>query len=923
MATKITDVSRVPYQSSGVYFREVDLTVVSRATGGFSAALIGLTEKGPAFDITNSATYDDRAFRLGELNPKFVSSYYARQYLEQARNFKEVRILGLEGYSDNAGFAIALDVPGSSPAVPGISALQLGSESLMCVLKKRKTTVTGRADVTSVAIEAVTYTDPVSNVSVTAANDYLFGLRINYADSTNELVIASLRPESNDYILNKFGKDPLDSPLIRSNIASLWIDFIIPSVKWRPTLTSTLGYYLPGSTVSQSTLPLMVGNISFGTNITLQSASITNVTSSLTDVTVELGTDVTAWLANGDYVQIQNVSGTGNITVVNNIWKVDSVTLVAGKTQFKLLDKTTNLPLIIQGPITFSNTNNPTAAEYANPTWEGEVLDFSELAYQTPLTPWIVSDGDVNGDFKRLFRFWSISDGKSANTETKIEIKDIDPSGNNGKGSFSLVVRKWDDRDDTNQVKLETFSNLNLDPKDDNYILRRIGNGEDFALRSKFVLIEMNFDEEIPATSLPWGCFGYPNVTGSKFTDVKWTLDYSKIQPVAKQTLGLANNAINMFRSVSPDQLSFKRSVGTIGKGFHLNPNNNTAFATAQSSLFNFAPPTIYVDVNNKVVLPTEKVRRNKFVVDFYGGFDGWNVYSKRTWGDITSKDYEALTYAVEILRDKESLDTDFTVLVTPDLSFDLHAAACDYVLDMVRDRGDALYIPDQSYDSTADVYTAVDLITNSNMKSNSVATYFPYCQIEDTINKTNVWVPPSIIALGTITYVANNEQVWQPPGGAIRTVTNNLVRTRKRLKLPDRELLKQANINPITQFPGSGYEITEVRTTQEYFSALSFIHNRLLLCYAKKVLNQTLRPLLFQLNSQVSRDAFLMTVRPIFDRIKKLNGVEEYAVDIVDRPELNDRTTLYGRITIVPLYPIERIVIDFVLQDSGVSFNA
>lgn len=922
MATKITDVSRVPYQSSGIYFREVDLTVVSRTVGGFSAALIGLTEKGPAFDITNSATYDDRAFRLGELNPKFPSSYYAKQYLEQARNFKEVRVLGLEGYSDTNAFAIALDYNGSSPAVPGVSALQLGEGTLQCVLKKRKTAITGRAEITSVAVEAVTYTDPSSNISVTAANDYLFGLRINYADSTNELVITSLRPDSNDYIVTKFGTNPLDKPLIRNNYASLWVDLIIPSVKWRPTINSTLGYYLPGSTVSQSTLPIMIGNIGFGTNTTLQSGIVSNVTSSSTNVTVEVSTDISSWLSNNDYIKITNVTGTGNITIVNNVWKVGTVTVAAGKTTFVLLDKTTGTPLTISGSITFSSANSPTAAEYANPTWETEVLDFSNLAFQTPITPWVVSDGDVNGDFKRLFRFWSISDGKSANTEIKIEVKNIDPTGNNGKGAFTIAVRKWNDREDSNTVTLETFSNLNMNPKDDNYILRRIGNGEDFALRSKFIFIEMNLDEEIPATSMPWGCFGYPNITGNKISDLNWTLDYSKSYPIAKQTLGLSNNSINTYRTVTPDNLSFKRSEGKIGLGFHINPNNNTAFVTNNANTFQFASPSIYQDIQGRTVVPTEKVKRNKFVLDFYGGFDGWNAYSERTWGDITSKDYEALTYAVEILRDKESLDTDFTVLVTPDLFFDLHAPACEYVLEMIQERGDALYIPDMSYDSTADVTNATSLIDASNMKSNSVAVYFPYCQIEDIINKTNIWLPPSILALGTITYVANNEQVWQPPGGSIRTVTNNLVRTRKRLIQDDRELLKTYNINPITQFPGSGYEITEVRTTQEYFSALSFIHNRLLLCYAKKVLNQVLRPLLFQLNSQVSQDAFLMTVRPIFDRIKKLNGVEEYSVDIVDHPELNDRTTLYGKITIVPLYPIERIVIDFVLQDSGVSFN-
>jgi len=82
------------------------------------------------------------------------------------------------------------------------------------------------------------------------------------------------------------------------------------------------------------------------------------------------------------------------------------------------------------------------------------------------------------------------------------------------------------------------------------------------------------------------------------------------------------------------------------------------------------------------------------------------------------------------------------------------------------------------------------------------------------------------------------------------------------------------------------------------------------------------LRPLLFQLNGQLSQTAFIQTVTPIFDRIKKLNGIDTYKVEIVDRPELNDPTTLYGRIIIVPLYPIERIVIDFVLQNGTTNFS-
>ena len=180
--------------------------------------------------------------------------------------------------------------------------------------------------------------------------------------------------------------------------------------------------------------------------------------------------------------------------------------------------------------------------------------------------------------------------------------------------------------------------------------------------------------------------------------------------------------------------------------------------------------------------------------------------------------------------------------------------------------------------------------------------------------------MPPSLIALQTIASVATNEQVWQPPAGSLRTVTTDLVRTRRRMRLADREILKSVNINPITVFPGSGFEITESRTTQEVFSALSFIHNRLLLGFAKKALRQSLRPILHQLRTASLEATFINIVTPLFDRIQKLNGVETFKVTVLDINE--DRTTLNGQIEIVPLFPVERIIIDFVLTDKGVEFE-
>jgi len=400
-----------------------------------------------------------------------------------------------------------------------------------------------------------------------------------------------------------------------------------------------------------------------------------------------------------------------------------------------------------------------------------------------------------------------------------------------------------------------------------------------------------------------------------------------------------------MRKKLTLDNLSFKNisSSTSVGKGFHLNPRYITANSSTVGTggkldvsvyqnmekdffLVDHRAYNTSISVSNKVT-GLQKVARNKFVVAFFGGFDAWNVYSDRTWDDITSNDRVALGKAINVLSDNESLYSDFSILVTPDFDFQNFPSATSAVLEMVERRGDALYLFDFDYGYISGIKPEINAssakiaLNSSNMKSSFSACHYPDVQIVDGTNSTNVWCPASIVSLATIASVATNENVWQPPAGSLRTVTQNLVRTRKRMKSDDREILKSANINPITEFPGSGYEITESRTTQPVFSALSFIHNRLLLGYAKKALNQVLRPLLHQLKDDNLRDAYLNAVRPIFSRIKRLNGLAEF--DVIVRGLSEDRTTLHGRIIITPLYPVERIIVDFVLKDGAIDYNA
>lgn len=910
---------KISNRGSGVYFREIDLTIAVEAAGTFAGGAIGLTEKGPAFEVMQSSTFSERTLRLGGLNPAFPTSYYAKQFLEQANNYKEVRILGLEGYKDTTGFVIQYNRPGSNAAgaVASVSPVIADLESIACVLKPR------RADIVGTNKEVV----KVEVLASPVPTDESFTLLLTKADATTVQVKASLRPESKEYIVKIFGEDPRDKTTVAGQPSGLWVEFIIPSIKQRALATGVPTYYYPGdigntpSPTTHTALDILDGDMTVDLGFIYPSVSITNPNNVVAAGTVQINYTGHPFSI-GDLIEIQSVAGTGNITNVNSTWIVSSTSFTVNS--FLLEDVTTaSTALGITG--TYTANTGSIRIKYV-PTWESEILELggstTEIPFQTPITPWFVSDVNANGEVKRLFRFWSISDGEAANTEIKIEAANINPAGHNGLGSFDIYVRDFADQEDTGKNRVEGFTNLCMDPDSEDYILRRIGDGEDFELRSRFIFIEMNTEETIPNDSLPYGAEGYPNLTGITMPDVTYTTAFNFSKTLSKQGLGLSNNNINTFAKVSRDFFSFKNVTdldAVRGNGFHLNPLNSVLlpadFTAADQSIYQISA------TNTNAVAPSEKARRSSYVVCFFGGFDAFDVYKTREWATTTSKDFEALSMATEIFADRESIDADFSVLVTPDLNFQDHPAATELVFEMVQAREDALYLFDFRYDIEADPQLAADDLSFSNMRDSHTACYFPHVQIEDADNRINVWLPASLIALATIASTATNEQVWQPPAGSLRTVTSNLVRTRRRMKVDDREILKSANVNPITLFPGSGFEITESRTTQPFFSALSFVHNRLLLGYAKKALNQTLRPLLHQLNGGPSRNAFVTTVTPIFDRIKKLNGLEEFKVVVLT--ESDDRTTLNGQVEIVPLYPIERIIVDFKLVNNSLEFSS
>ena len=92
-----------------------------------------------------------------------------------------------------------------------------------------------------------------------------------------------------------------------------------------------------------------------------------------------------------------------------------------------------------------------------------------------------------------------------------------------------------------------------------------------------------------------------------------------------------------------------------------------------------------------------------------------------------------------------------------------------------------------------------------------------------------------------------------------------------------------------------------------------------------KEFVNNVSRGLLFEQNTITTRNRFLSAVNPYLESVVQRQGLYAYNVvmdDTNNTPEVVDRNQLVGQIYIQPTKTVEFIVIDFVVQPTGASFE-
>ncbi len=357
----------------------------------------------------------------------------------------------------------------------------------------------------------------------------------------------------------------------------------------------------------------------------------------------------------------------------------------------------------------------------------------------------------------------------------------------------------------------------------------------------------------------------------------------------------------------------------------------------------------------------------NKFSTCFYGGFDGLNILDqdnrlmkdRATSSDTDGKagdsvsgglglvgtDTGALSGVgkknniVKSVRSAVDIMTDpmasrINILAIPGMR---DTFITDYTMDKVKDYSMAIYLMDMlNYDKNAkrlfddstekvDVRESAEQFESRAIDNNYTATYFPDVYLDDPVNRVHVKVPPSVVAMGALAFNDKVAYPWFAPAGFNRGALEAVANVDVRLNAGDRDALYDARINPIAVFPSGGFVIFGQKTLQMAKSALDRVNVRRLLLEVKRLVSAVANKLLFEQNNSATRARFVNQVTPLLALVQAQAGVEQFRVvcdDTNNTAEDMESNKMNGRIVVVPTRAVEFIAIDFIVTNSGVSFE-
>ena len=933
------------FVSPGVYTSEKDLTFVAQSVGVTTLGLVGETLKGPAFEPILIGDYDEFKSYFGATspakdgagNPKFELPYVAKSYLEESNQLFVTRILGLTGYKPDKTFAIKT-LGGFT-----VDTTQTPTDTTGTTDPSTLITIANGdfyADLSGVtAHDGQTITENVYDIYITGlanGNWFVIGL-VPSADTSSLTTSLELTSPLTGLVnaTNQNGKEWIN--VLNNGVDEVYSylfvydsstsEFEITQYTWTADLLSdydeqiVVSFRSRGSYTSQTLNLEVTGTTHFeitGSDLATNplaefTVNVTGTTSGAKTFTCSMDTSSTKYVGKvfGNDV-FDKAKGDVPVYVYESYPHFLKSAFEAGFVRGLSLTE-----------VVVSEGNNFLSQ------WD------------TPMSPMIVSEVR-GGEVADLFEVITISDGDSANYQVKVSVINI----NLETGEFDLIVRDFNDTD-ANIVVLEKFTRCSMNPDLPGYVARKVGTSDgEYELRSRYIML--NMADSHPTDAFPAGFKGFTNngsfgsaTIGSvmyktEYYDAGDTMGYqadgtpilSSGDKVRKVTLGLSSDV-----GMDKDLLKYKgAAASTTTNGFHLSVNAPTGYTKTSYDLEG------QTGTDNKL----DNINFRKFTFAVCGGYDGWDIYRNvKTFGDayifgkqtyvsghttnggvfsttVGNSDYYAYLQGINTFANPESVD--INVFATPGINFYDHSSLTSQAIDiMENDRADSLYIIGSPNLSTAD--EVIDALDGVALDTNYSATYWPWIQVRDNDNATQLYLPPTGEVVRNIALTDNVSFPWFAVAGYSRGLVKAIKATKK-LTLDERDDLYKNRINPIATFSDTGTIIWGNKTLQVRESALDRINVRRLLLRARKLISAVAVRLLFEQNDEQVRNEFLRLVNPILESIKRERGLYEFRVTVSNDPEDIDANTLRGKIYVKPTRSLEFIDLEFIITPTGASFD-
>lgn len=729
MANTNNNSPRQTHVSPGIYTKETDLTYASKSLGITTLGVVGETLRGPAFQpllIENWRQFQTyfggtsvEKFK-GSKYPKYELPYIAQSYLQQSNQLQVVRVLGLSGA--NAGDAWLITVSGDKDDYKNmvIGVLRSRGTYQKVALSNVATQENGLCSNEYEYDKQIYFAKDVrlefskemelssddcnkiykqiddsekTTLAINSVNYGRFTIAVELQDGTVKRYAVSLNPGEKEYIYNVLGGNP-EVGEAEVYVEELY-DIALQQLVNKGLLTSIDNVNEYGKGFEKEALPMPTYKKH---NIIPEHKPVNDL---LTDDESTLRRkDVGKRFLYSKSESINAFDGTalkvhkeqdGNWESVDGkageIYTVVAHTKTDGtrEYQYRWLNKEK-----LGTSLTNEDGNCIEVVEVladdlyyilSNDEVKPITLDLNNYKeqYRCASTPWVVSEikgSATDIELTKLFRFHTISDGATSNTEVKVSIENIDPDN----GTFDVIVRDFNDSD-SSQIVYERFKNCDLIPGSKNYIALKIGSyDEQYETVSNYITVQVN-ETDKTKVSIPAGFLGYPvrnyesgiaieDVKNLKAPYIEYNTMYDEEIRINKQYFGLSD-----LVGIDTDLLKYKgiEAYNDVPEGltpcFHLDarifngkPDKNgivtqdgieqkvsvdgitgykwNTVDKSNVTEFDIEPRIGSEDVMLNTIYEDKKFR--KFTMAFYGGWDGWDYY--RTSRTITN-DFKYVNY--------------------------------------------------------------------------------------------------------------------------------------------------------------------------------------------------------------------------------------------------------------------------------------